>query len=61
MGAKRRALTGAIGGLVAQGLPSFEAAAVAVYLHGAARIPSEDYRGAIDYLHRDSETRSEFD
>ena len=31
------------------------------YLHGAARIPSEDYRGAIDYLHRDFETRSEFD
>ena len=29
-------LAGAIGGLVAQGVPPFEAAAVAVYLHGAA-------------------------
>jgi len=31
------------------------------YLHGEHRLRSEDYRRAMDYLHREGELRSEFD
>jgi len=31
------------------------------YLHGERRVTGDDFRGAMDYLHREGELRSEFD
>ena len=31
------------------------------YLHGERRVAGDDFRGAMDYLHREGELRSEFD
>jgi NAD(P)H-hydrate epimerase len=46
-------LAGVVGGLLAQGLPLFEAAALAVYVHGAAADGIAARRGEVGLLARD--------
>jgi NAD(P)H-hydrate epimerase len=46
-------LAGVVGGLLAQGVPAFEAASLAVYVHGAAADAIASRRGEVGLLARD--------
>ena len=41
--------------------PTLTLEVLLTYLHGEGRLDGEDYRRAMDYLHREGELRSEFD